>query len=201
MDITSTTRDGSPHGTGPLTRGDALPERDIDRPRAVDSGAVGGCQAGSIAEFLKLNDPFSIRRQRPGTAAMRASDTALGRRAKRRMWSGTRGMLAARNARRCWARRERSSGLRDCPVRARARSPSPPSTSWCEERVPKGLYKKARTGEIPNFTGVSDPYEAPINPELVIRTGDCTPEAAALQIIGKLEELGKLTGPKDLPKA
>ncbi|MBN2653625.1 MAG: adenylyl-sulfate kinase [Nitrospirae bacterium] len=40
----------------------------------------------------------------------------------------------------------------------------------CEERDPKGLYKKARKGEIPNFTGVSDPYEIPEHPELIVDT-------------------------------
>ena len=61
----------------------------------------------------------------------------------------------------------------------------------CEERDPKGLYAKARTGEIPNFTGVSDPYEAPENAEIVIKTADCTPEEAAEQIISLLEKMGK----------
>lgn len=42
----------------------------------------------------------------------------------------------------------------------------------CEKRDPKGLYKKARAGEIPNFTGISDPYESPENAELRIRGGD-----------------------------
>lgn len=41
----------------------------------------------------------------------------------------------------------------------------------CEERDPKGLYKKARAGEIPEFTGISSPYEAPDNPEVTINTG------------------------------
>ncbi len=63
----------------------------------------------------------------------------------------------------------------------------------CEERDPKGLYAKARTGEIPNFTGVSDPYVAPENPELVIKTSECTPEEAAGQIIALLEKMGKLS--------
>ena len=63
----------------------------------------------------------------------------------------------------------------------------------CEERDPKGLYAKARTGEIPNFTGISDPYEAPENAELVIKTTDCTPEDAANQIISELEKRGKLS--------
>ena len=42
--------------------------------------------------------------------------------------------------------------------------------SVCEERDPKGLYKKARSGEIPEFTGVSAPYEPPMTPELTIDT-------------------------------
>ena len=44
----------------------------------------------------------------------------------------------------------------------------------CESRDPKGLYKKARAGEIKNFTGISDPYEAPPNPEMDIRTHEMT---------------------------
>ena len=62
----------------------------------------------------------------------------------------------------------------------------------CEARDPKGLYKKARAGEIPNFTGVSDPYEAPKNAEMVIKTADGTPEEAAAQIIAMLEHMGKI---------
>lgn len=63
----------------------------------------------------------------------------------------------------------------------------------CEERDPKGLYAKARTGEVSNFTGVSDPYEAPENPELVIKTAESTPEEAAGKIIALLEKMGKLS--------
>ena len=62
----------------------------------------------------------------------------------------------------------------------------------CEERDPKGLYKKARAGQIPNFTGVSDPYEPPTQAELVLKTATCTPQEAALQIIALLEERGKV---------
>jgi adenylyl-sulfate kinase len=55
----------------------------------------------------------------------------------------------------------------------------------------KGLYKKALAGEIKNFTGVDDPYEAPLNPEVVCHTdGRETPEQSAAKVIGKLEELG-----------
>ncbi len=44
----------------------------------------------------------------------------------------------------------------------------------CEQRDVKGLYKKARAGEIPDFTGISSPFEAPLNPELTIKTGNTT---------------------------
>ena len=56
----------------------------------------------------------------------------------------------------------------------------------------KGLYEKAIAGEIPNFTGVSDPYEPPENPELVIDTERCSPEEACGMVIDKLAELGYL---------
>jgi adenylylsulfate kinase len=53
----------------------------------------------------------------------------------------------------------------------------------CERRDPKGLYKKARAGEIKNFTGISDPYEPPERAELVIRGGDDrTPAEQAAEI-------------------
>ncbi|MGC8737238.1 MAG: adenylyl-sulfate kinase [Candidatus Hydrogenedens sp.] len=48
----------------------------------------------------------------------------------------------------------------------------------CEQRDPKGLYKKAKKGEIPEFTGISAPYEEPENPEIIIDTGQCTVEQA-----------------------
>ncbi|HLR78121.1 MAG TPA: sulfate adenylyltransferase subunit CysN [Burkholderiaceae bacterium] len=48
----------------------------------------------------------------------------------------------------------------------------------CEERDPKGLYKKAHRGELPNMTGVNSPYEAPMNPDVVIKTEDCDVEAS-----------------------
>jgi len=59
-----------------------------------------------------------------------------------------------------------------------------------EERDTKGLYKKARAGIIKNFTGISDPYEAPDSPELVVRTGDETIEESAGRILGFLESRG-----------
>jgi len=64
--------------------------------------------------------------------------------------------------------------------------------SLCEERDPKGLYKKARVGEIPSFTGISDPYEPPENPEMTINTETTTPEKAALEIIDFLVKRGNI---------
>jgi adenylyl-sulfate kinase len=58
------------------------------------------------------------------------------------------------------------------------------------ERDVKGLYKKALAGEIQNFTGVSDPYEKPENPEVVVETDKETVEESLSQIVRKLEELG-----------
>jgi adenylyl-sulfate kinase len=60
------------------------------------------------------------------------------------------------------------------------------------ERDVKGLYKKALAGEISNFTGVSDPYEPPLNPEIVVRTADETPEQSVAAIMAELEALGYL---------
>lgn len=58
----------------------------------------------------------------------------------------------------------------------------------CEERDPKGLYKKARDGEIKGFTGVDDPYEPPLNPELVVKTADKPPETLVKEILDYLYE-------------
>ena len=60
----------------------------------------------------------------------------------------------------------------------------------CEERDVKGLYKRARAGEIKNFTGISSPYEEPENPELVVDTGRLTLEESAEKVIGLLQERG-----------
>ena len=57
-----------------------------------------------------------------------------------------------------------------------------------EDRDPKGLYKKARAGEIKNFTGIDDPYEAPENPEIHLRTDQMTLEEEVSLIIGYLKE-------------
>lgn len=56
------------------------------------------------------------------------------------------------------------------------------------ERDVKGLYKKALAGEIPNFTGISDPFEVPINPDIHVRTDQQTPEESARYILDILEE-------------
>ena len=57
------------------------------------------------------------------------------------------------------------------------------------ERDVKGLYKKALAGEIKHFTGVDDPYEAPLSPEVIVETDRESPEQSAARIIAKLEEL------------
>ncbi|HVT87470.1 MAG TPA: adenylyl-sulfate kinase [Tepidisphaeraceae bacterium] len=61
-----------------------------------------------------------------------------------------------------------------------------------EKRDPKGLYKKARAGEIKGFTGIDDPYEAPEKAEIVIDTESTSAEAAATQILDYLEKGGYL---------
>jgi adenylylsulfate kinase len=60
----------------------------------------------------------------------------------------------------------------------------------CEKRDPKGLYKKARAGEIPEFTGISAPYEAPDNAELTVDTTGQTPEQSLAVILAHLESKG-----------
>jgi adenylylsulfate kinase len=66
----------------------------------------------------------------------------------------------------------------DCPVEV------------CEQRDVKGLYKKARAGEIKEFTGISAPYEAPANPELTINTAGQSVQDSARQILSHLERQG-----------
>jgi adenylylsulfate kinase len=58
----------------------------------------------------------------------------------------------------------------------------------CEERDVKGLYKKARAGQIPEFTGISAPYEEPTKPELVVKTREQSVEASVKQILAFLEK-------------
>lgn len=68
----------------------------------------------------------------------------------------------------------------DCPI------------DVCEQRDVKGLYKKARAGEIAQFTGVSDPYEAPEHPEIHLHTDRENPEQSVAIILGELRRLGLL---------
>jgi adenylylsulfate kinase len=62
----------------------------------------------------------------------------------------------------------------------------------CEERDPKGLYKKARAGEIPEFTGISAPYEAPLKPEIVVNTSTDDVATCVDRIVDVLAERGYL---------
>ena len=64
------------------------------------------------------------------------------------------------------------------------------SLEECERRDPKGLYAKAHAGEIPEFTGVSDPYEEPTDAELRLVTEGRAPDQSAAAVLAKLEELG-----------
>jgi adenylylsulfate kinase len=68
------------------------------------------------------------------------------------------------------------------------------SVEECARRDVKGLYEKAFAGEIKEFTGVSDPYEVPASPELVLHTEEQTPEQSAQLVLDKLEEKGLLYG-------
>ncbi|MDX6153509.1 MULTISPECIES: adenylyl-sulfate kinase [Marinococcus] len=60
------------------------------------------------------------------------------------------------------------------------------SLEACEERDPKGLYKKARSGEIPSFTGINAPYEEPENPELTVNTEQKSIEESAQEVVDAL---------------
>ncbi len=62
----------------------------------------------------------------------------------------------------------------------------------CIKRDVKGLYKKALAGEIKSFTGISDPYESPENPEVVVKTESEEPHESVQKVMAKLEELGYL---------
>jgi len=62
------------------------------------------------------------------------------------------------------------------------------SVEVCEQRDPKGLYKKAKAGEIPEFTGISAPYEAPEKAELVLKTGEESLEESTQRVLSLLQE-------------
>ena len=64
------------------------------------------------------------------------------------------------------------------------------SVETCEERDPKGLYKKARAGEIKDFTGIDSPYEEPADPEIVLDTNISSVEEAVRQLLEYLEQNG-----------
>jgi adenylylsulfate kinase len=59
-----------------------------------------------------------------------------------------------------------------------------------ESRDPKGLYRKARAGEIRDFTGIHQPYEAPLAPEIVLRSGEATVDALADEVVAQLKARG-----------
>jgi adenylylsulfate kinase len=67
------------------------------------------------------------------------------------------------------------------------------SVDVCEERDTKGLYKKARAGEVKDFTGISSPYEEPLNPELTIDSSTLTVEESTRAVLNYLEEKGYVT--------
>lgn len=60
----------------------------------------------------------------------------------------------------------------------------------CEQRDPKGMYALARQGKIKEFTGIDDPYEAPLNAEITLSNPEATPEENAARILDHLIELG-----------
>ena len=68
------------------------------------------------------------------------------------------------------------------------------SIAECERRDRKGLYKLARAGKIKEFTGISDPYDVPQNPELRLETESVPVDDCAHQVILKLESLGLIKG-------
>ncbi len=66
------------------------------------------------------------------------------------------------------------------------------SLETCIKRDPKGLYQKAKAGEVKNMTGISSPYEEPTNPEIILDTENSTPQESLDALIQKLEDMGYL---------
>jgi adenylylsulfate kinase len=66
-----------------------------------------------------------------------------------------------------------------------------------EKRDPKGLYKKARAGEVENFTGISDPYEAPHKPEVLLKTGNESVQESYRKVLSYLEKRGHIAQSSD----
>ncbi len=71
------------------------------------------------------------------------------------------------------------------------------SVEECEKRDVKGLYKQARAGQISGFTGIDDPYEEPLHPEVICETEKETPEQSAQKVMNRLRELGYLRSVKE----
>ena len=70
------------------------------------------------------------------------------------------------------------------------------SLEEAEKRDPNGLYKKARAGEIKNFTGIDDPYESPVKPEIYLRTDQMTLEQETQLVLDYLHETGCISQPR-----
>ena len=68
-----------------------------------------------------------------------------------------------------------------------------PRSKSAKPAIPKGLYKKARAGELKGFTGIDDPYEAPLKPELVLDAGTKSAETLADEVIAYLKSIGKIS--------
>lgn len=68
----------------------------------------------------------------------------------------------------------------------------------CESRDTKGLYKKARAGQLHDFTGISSPYEVPENPELTVNTGKAELDACVQEVIGEMMQRGIVSGKSPL---
>lgn len=74
------------------------------------------------------------------------------------------------------------------------------SLETCERRDPKGLYKKARRGEITNMTGIQDPYEEPTSPDILVETERSTAIVSAREIVNRLIEMGHLGAPSQMAR-
>ena len=68
-----------------------------------------------------------------------------------------------------------------------------------EQRDPKGLYRRARRGEIHRFTGIDSPYEAPLHPDVELDTARFPPEHCVAAVLAYLEQRGLLHPPTDVP--
>jgi adenylylsulfate kinase len=98
------------------------------------------------------------------------------------------------------------SPLRADRERARALVPSPDflevycrcPLAVCEERDPKGLYRKARAGLLPEFTGISSPYEAPSAPDVLVDSAESSVEQETRRLLAELERRGIVAGAADL---